>query len=74
MNQQKFYFILQEDETVSARASIGFYTHVDLGIAAYHFERVNIFPLLAYNNIEEIKKYFSFIQKGLTNLLCSAII
>ncbi len=41
MNQQKFYFTLHEDGSVSARASIGFYTHVDLGIAAYHFERAS---------------------------------
>lgn len=37
MNQQKFRFIL-EDNRVSARAGMGFYTKIDLGIAKYHFE------------------------------------
>ena len=36
MNQQKFVFSL-EGNTVSAKAGIGFYTKVDLGIAKYHF-------------------------------------
>lgn len=36
MNQQKFRFSLDGD-TVTAKAGIGFYTKVDLGIAKYHF-------------------------------------
>lgn len=37
VNQQKFCFILQ-DGKVSAKAGMGFYTKIDLGIAKYHFE------------------------------------
>lgn len=37
MNQQKFQFI-QQGNTVTARAGIGFYTKIDLGIAKCHFE------------------------------------
>ncbi len=37
MNQQKFYFVLKEDQ-VAAKTKVGFYTKVDLGIAKYHFE------------------------------------
>ena len=37
MNQQKFYFTLTNDG-VLAKAGIGFYTKMDLGIAKYHFE------------------------------------
>lgn len=37
MNQQKFKFILDGGK-VSAKAGIGFYTKIDLGIAKYHFE------------------------------------
>lgn len=37
MNQQKFLFTLKGNQ-VSAKAGIGFYTKVDLGIAKYHFE------------------------------------
>lgn len=37
MNQQKFRFSL-EGEKVSAKAGMGFYTKVDLGIVKYHFE------------------------------------
>ena len=37
MNQQKFTFSLQGN-TVSAKAGIGFYSKIDLGIAKYHFE------------------------------------
>lgn len=37
MNQQKFLFT-QKGNQVSARAGVGFYTKVDLGIAKYHFE------------------------------------
>ena len=40
MNQQKFFFTLQEDETVKAVPGRGFYTKEDLGIACYHFEAV----------------------------------
>lgn len=39
MNQQKFYFILDQDK-VSAKAGKGFYTKMDLGIVKYHFEAV----------------------------------
>ncbi len=37
VNQQKFRFILEENR-VSAKAGMGFYTKIDLGIAKYHFE------------------------------------
>lgn len=37
MNQQRFFFTLR-DNAVSARAGVGFYTKIDLGIAKYHFE------------------------------------
>lgn len=37
MNQQKFLFTLNGNK-VSAKAGIGFYTKIDLGIAKYHFE------------------------------------
>ena len=37
MNQQKFLFTLKGDR-VSAKAGLGFYSKVDLGIAKYHFE------------------------------------
>lgn len=37
VNQQKFRFT-QKENTVSAKAGIGFYTKMDLGIAKYHFE------------------------------------
>lgn len=39
MNQQKFYFTLENDR-VSAKAGKGFYTKMDLGIVKYHFEAV----------------------------------
>ena len=37
MNQQKFHFELS-GEKVTAKAGLGFYTKIDLGIAKYHFE------------------------------------
>lgn len=37
MNQQKFQFTL-DGSKVSAKAGVGFYSKVDLGIAKYHFE------------------------------------
>lgn len=37
INQQKFVFSLNGTK-VSAKAGIGFYTNIDLGIAKYHFE------------------------------------
>lgn len=37
MNQQKFLFTLSGDK-VSAKAGMGFYTKLDLGIVKYHFE------------------------------------
>ena len=37
MNQQKFLFTL-DGKNVSARAGMGFYSKIDLGIAKYHFE------------------------------------
>lgn len=39
MNQQKFYFTL-ENEKVLAKAGKGFYVKMDLGIVKYHFEAV----------------------------------
>lgn len=38
MNQQKFKFILHNGNKVEAKAGIGFYSKVDLGIVKYHFE------------------------------------
>lgn len=40
MNQQKFYFTLQDNQ-VLAKAGKGFYTKLDLGIVKYHFEVVS---------------------------------
>lgn len=40
MNQQKFYFQLQNDETVKITRKSGFYTKLDLGIVKYHFEAI----------------------------------
>jgi len=37
-NQQKFKFILLDDNIVKAETSFGFFTKIDLGIAKYHFE------------------------------------
>lgn len=37
MNQQKFYLTLSGN-TVSAKANMGFYSKIDLGIVKYHFE------------------------------------
>lgn len=37
MNQQKFQFILNGNRVV-AKAGIGFYSKIDLGIVKYHFE------------------------------------
>jgi hypothetical protein len=37
VNQQKFTFSLNGNQ-VSAKAGLGFYTKIDLGIAKYHFE------------------------------------
>ena len=37
MNQQKFLFSL-DGSTVSAKAGLGFYSRIDLGIARCHFE------------------------------------
>ena len=38
MNQQKFKFTYNPDGTVSAKAGVGFYTKMDMGIAKLHFE------------------------------------
>ena len=38
MNQQKFFFTLQPDGTVTATCGKGFYTKLDLGIVKYHFD------------------------------------
>ena len=38
MNQQKFYLKLNKDNTVTAKANIGFYTKTDIGIVKYNFE------------------------------------
>jgi len=37
-NQQKFKFILLNENVVKADTSFGFFTKIDLGIAKYHFE------------------------------------
>lgn len=40
VNQQKFRFILHDGNRVEAQAKFSFigYSHLDLGIAKYHFE------------------------------------
>ena len=38
INQQQFYFELKGNNKVRAKARIGFYNKVDLGIVKYHFE------------------------------------
>ncbi len=40
VNQQKFEFVLRPDNHVEAKTKFSFigYTHIDLGIAKYHFE------------------------------------
>ncbi len=38
INQQKFTFILHDDDVVEARAGLGFLAHIDLGIVKLHFE------------------------------------
>jgi hypothetical protein len=38
MNQQKFKFILNGDGSVTAKAGLGFFADVDLGIVKCHFE------------------------------------
>ncbi|MBQ8356575.1 MAG: nitroreductase [Clostridia bacterium] len=38
MNQQKFTLTYHQNGTVSAKAGLGFYTKMDLGIVKYHFE------------------------------------
>ena len=38
INQQKFYFTLNADGTVTARSKLGPYSRLDLGIVKYHFE------------------------------------
>ncbi len=38
VNQQKFYLKLNSDNTVTAKAKVGFYTKTDLGIVKYNFE------------------------------------
>ena len=38
MNQQKFVFEFVPQNSVTARAKLGFYSKVDLGIVKYHFE------------------------------------
>lgn len=38
INQQQFAFRLTGERTVGARAKLGFYAKVDLGIVKYHFE------------------------------------
>lgn len=38
MNQQKFTFILHDDDVVEAKAGFGYMSHIDLGIVKYHFE------------------------------------
>lgn len=38
VNQQKFYLQLNNDNTVTAKAKVGFYAKTDLGIVKYNFE------------------------------------
>lgn len=41
INQQKFFFTLEDDGKVYLKKGMGFYTGLDLGIAKYHFEAVS---------------------------------
>lgn len=41
MNQQKFYFEVKDDNKVFIHTKSGFYTKIDLGIVAYHFETIS---------------------------------
>lgn len=45
INQQQFRFQLQDDGSVKARARLGIYAKIDLGIVKYHFE-IGAFPHL----------------------------
>ena len=45
INQQKFWFFMEEGEPCIKVKGIGSWTRVDLGIAAYHFEAVTGFAL-----------------------------
>ncbi|WP_195542622.1 nitroreductase family protein [Massiliimalia timonensis] len=38
VNQQKFYLKLDGENRVTAKAGMGFYSKIDLGIVKYHFE------------------------------------
>lgn len=38
MNQQKFFFTLHPDDSVTLTAGKGFYAKMDMGIVKYHFE------------------------------------
>ena len=38
MNQQKFSFVLEADDSVTARTAGGPFARLDLGIVRYHFE------------------------------------
>lgn len=40
MNQQKFFFTLQPDGSVTATCGKSFYTKLDLGIVTFHFEAI----------------------------------
>ncbi len=41
MNQQKFFFELQSDDSVKLKCGRGFYAKLDLGIVKYHFEAIS---------------------------------
>lgn len=46
MNQQKFFFELQPDNSIKASSGKGFYTKLDLGIAKYHFAAISKINLI----------------------------
>ncbi|MGI5874275.1 MAG: nitroreductase family protein [Bacillota bacterium] len=48
VNQQKFRFLLEEDGTVHVKATGGFFSDVDLGIVARHFEAASGIPVKRY--------------------------
>lgn len=49
MNQQKFTIVYNGENKVTAKAGMGFYTKIDLGIAKYHFELGADNPKLKWN-------------------------
>ena len=53
MNQQKFVFSEKDGKPLLKVKGMGFYTRVDLGIVAYHFEAVT--GLKVRNEDQEVR-------------------